>query len=55
MISIVTTVYRSEDFLLEFLTETQKSLNEIGASDYEFIFVLDGITDGSKELLLKAK
>jgi putative glycosyltransferase len=57
MISIVTTLYRSAPFIKDFYDQCILSLNEIGLKDYEFIFVLDGITDNAKVelLLLKEK
>lgn len=50
-ISIVTTVYKSEKFLEEFHRRSLGSLKAIGCSDYEFVFVIDGITDNSIPLL----
>jgi putative glycosyltransferase len=55
MISIVTTLYRSSSFISEFYTQCILALNEIGLQEYEFIFVLDGITDNAKSELLLIK
>ena len=52
MLSIVTTVYKSESYLREFLAQIGFALEELACQQFELIFVLDGITDHSKELLL---
>lgn len=51
-LSIVTTVYKSESYLPEFLRLAEEALLILGCQSYEMVFVLDGITDGSKSLLL---
>src|SRR5690554_323595 len=51
-LSIVTTVYKSEIYLLEFLDQAEQALARLGCREYELVFVLDGITDESKGLLL---
>lgn len=53
MLSVVTTVYKSEDYLLEFISEIKSALDELSCHEFEMIFVLDGITDESKDLLLQ--
>jgi putative glycosyltransferase len=51
-LSIVTTVYKSEPYLPEFLRLAKEALLILGCEHYEIVFVLDGISDGSKNLLL---
>src|SRR5690606_19172038 len=51
-LSIVTTVFKSESYLPEFLRLTEEALSKLGCQSYEMVFVLDGISDGSKSLLL---
>src|SRR4051794_29253544 len=46
LVSIVTTLYRSEPFVREFYNRSCKSLERLGLS-YEFIFVNDGSPDTS--------
>jgi len=45
-ISIVTTLYYSQDYVQEFYTRVQHSVSKI-SSEYEIIFVNDGSPDGS--------
>ena len=54
-ISVVTTLYKSKIFLEEFISEIQKSLNQIECSDYELIFVNDGSPDDSLAYLLSKR
>jgi putative glycosyltransferase len=54
-LSIVTTVYKSEKYLPEFIELILQSIKEIGINNFELLFVLDGITDASKEYLLAQK
>lgn len=54
-LSIVTTVYKSEKYLPEFIELILQSIKEIGINNFELLFVLDGITDASKEYLLSRK
>lgn len=54
-LSVVTTIYKSEQYLNEFLELVLSSINELSIESFELLFVLDGITDNSKELLLKKK
>lgn len=54
-ISIVTSLYRSENYLNEFLELCLKALTEIQCSDYEIIFVNDGSPDKSVEKLIAIK
>jgi putative glycosyltransferase len=55
VLSIVTTVYRSEQFLGTFIDEMVQAISEAGIVDYEIIFVNDGSPDSSGELLLQAR
>jgi putative glycosyltransferase len=55
MISIVTTIYKSERFIESFYTTIVEAINELGIQKFEFVFVLDGITDNSKEKLTQLK
>lgn len=52
-LSVVTTIFKSEIYLDEFLREIMNSITYLRTREFELIFVLDGITDNSKELLLK--
>jgi putative glycosyltransferase len=54
-LSIITTVYRSEQFLGTFIDETVQAISEAGIIDYEIIFVNDGSPDNSGDLLLQAR
>ena len=51
-VSIVTTMYYSENYLLEFYDRSKASVNDLGL-DYEFIFVDDGSPDKSLLTVLK--
>jgi putative glycosyltransferase len=51
-LSIVTTIYKSESFIKKFVYKLLQGIDEIQIIDFEIIFVLDGITDNSKSLLL---
>jgi putative glycosyltransferase len=51
-LSIVTTVFKSECYLQEFLRLVEEAISQLGYQSYEIVFVLDGISDGSKALLL---
>lgn len=55
MLSIVTTVYKSEQFLPEFVSQCLEALYTLRIDTYEIVFVLDGITDSSREWLLDKK
>lgn len=52
-LSIVTTVFKSELYIPEFLRLVEQALSRIGCEHYELVFVLDGISDGSKAILLE--
>jgi len=52
-LSIVTTMYYSENYVEEFYTRSLKTLNDIGIYDYEFIFVDDGSPDDSLKEAIK--
>lgn len=46
-LSILTTLYKSEDFIINFINETKKILDQNHISDFEFIIVNDGSPDNS--------
>ena len=50
-ISIVTTLYRSEGTIREFYDRALRTLEAVGLSEYEFIFVDDGSPDGSVDIV----
>lgn len=54
-LSIVTTLYKSRPFLERFLKECIDAVKELEIKTFEFVFVLDGITDDAKEFLLETK
>lgn len=54
-LSVVTTVYKSEAFLEEFLDELYETIRALPLSNFEIIFVNDGSPDNSLNLLLKLK
>jgi putative glycosyltransferase len=54
-LSIITTIYKSDIFLERFIYELIEAINNIQVEKYEILFVLDGITDNSKEYLLNKK
>lgn len=54
-ISVVTTLYKSQLFLDEFIDEIQKALTELNCTDYELIFVNDGSPDHSLSHLIGRK
>lgn len=54
-ISIVSTLYKSEKYLDEFLKECLVALQTIECSDFEFVFVNDGSPDQSVNYLLQKK
>ncbi|RFC55738.1 glycosyltransferase family 2 protein [Brumimicrobium aurantiacum] len=54
-LSIVSTLYKSEVFLDEFLTETITAINSLDISDFEIIFVNDGSPDNSLIYLIEKK
>jgi putative glycosyltransferase len=54
-LSVITTIYKSETFLERFIYELLEAIKEIQVENFEIIFVLDGITDNSKEFLLNKK
>lgn len=54
-LSVVTTVHRSEFFLETFLVDLLEAIKVIKIENFEIIFVLDGITDNSKDFLLNKK
>ncbi len=53
--SVVTTIYRSEQYLEEFVSQCLQVFSEWETTSFELVFVLDGITDNSLEWLLKKK
>ncbi len=54
-ISVVTTLYRSQKFLAQFLLEIQQALLEIGCINYELVFVNDGSPDNSLQYLIECQ
>lgn len=54
-ISIVTTLYKSRNFLEPFLIEIESALHTLAIKEYEIIFVNDGSPDDSLEFLLAQK
>lgn len=54
-LSIVSTLYKSETYLDEFLKVITKSILELGIVDYEIIFVNDGSPDNSLQFLIDKK
>jgi putative glycosyltransferase len=52
MLSIVTTMYRSQEYLEEFYSRVLSAIHEIGV-DYEFVFVNDGSPDDSAPIILE--
>jgi putative glycosyltransferase len=52
-ICIVTTLYKSQNFIAEFYSQMLVSLKEANIQNYEFIFVDDGSPDESNEEVLK--
>src|SRR5688572_26934405 len=51
-LSIVTTLYYSQDYLTEFYTRVRDSVTRI-TDDYEFVFVNDGSPDDSSAKVLE--
>jgi len=54
-LSIVSTLYKSRDFLDEFLSELIIAIKKINISEFEIIFVNDGSPDDSLLLLIQKK
>lgn len=54
-LSILTTVYKSISFLPKFIDNVLFTMKKLGEDNFEIIFVLDGITDESKEYLIEKK
>jgi len=54
-LSVISTLYKSEPFLEEFIRELINALQKIQINDFEIVLVLDGLTDNSKEYLLNKK
>lgn len=54
-ISIISTLYKSEKYLEEFLNDCLFALKSIDCNDYEFVFVNDGSPDNSVAHLLEKK
>ena len=54
-LSIVSTLYKSEIYLDEFLSILIASVKELNILDYEIIFVNDGSPDNSLKYLLQKK
>jgi putative glycosyltransferase len=54
-ISIVSTLYRSESFLDEFVQKCYSAVESIGCSDFEIIIVNDGSPDNSLQKILQLR
>jgi putative glycosyltransferase len=54
-LSIVTTLYKSERFLDNFVAQCEVAMKEISCDNYEIVFVNDGSPDNSLEKVLKIK
>jgi putative glycosyltransferase len=54
-ISVVSTLYKSEKYLDEFLAECLLALQTIECNDYEFVFVNDGSPDNSVDFLIRKR
>lgn len=54
-ISIITSLYRSENYLEKFVSLCEKALQEIHCTDYEIIMVNDGSPDNSLEKAIAIK
>lgn len=54
-LSIVSTLYKSERFLEDFLAQSIATLDEIQCNNYEIIFVNDGSPDNSLNFLLEKR
>ena len=46
-LSILTTLYKSENYIINFINQTKKVLDHNQISDFEFIIVNDGSPDKS--------
>jgi putative glycosyltransferase len=55
MISIVTAIYNSVNYLDEFLAKCTEAMSEINCTEYEIICVNDGSPDNSLEKLIELK
>jgi putative glycosyltransferase len=53
MISIVSTLYKSEAYLDDFIADCLTALDKIKCDEFEFVFVDDGSPDNSVSVLLK--
>ena len=51
MLSVVTSVYRTAQFLEAFATRVDKAVQACGLVDYEMIFVVDGSPDDAIAVL----
>jgi putative glycosyltransferase len=51
-LSVVTTMYYSAPYLHEFYTRVLTSIQKLGVTDYEFVFVNDGSPDNALEVAL---
>ena len=46
-LSILTTLYKSDDYIIDFINQTKKVLDHNQISDFEYIIVNDGSPDNS--------
>jgi putative glycosyltransferase len=54
-VSVVTCVYKSYPYLKRFIELVLDALQQIGCTDFELVFVVDGSPDSSLDLLLQEK
>ena len=55
ILSVVSTLYKSKQFLDTFLLEILNSINRLNIDDFEILFVNDGSPDDSLEFLIRKK
>jgi putative glycosyltransferase len=54
-LSIVTTIYRSREFLPQFIDECLGALSQLGWTDFEIVCVIDGSPDDSLDYLMERR
>lgn len=54
-LTVVTSLYRSEPFLPEFIKQTTEAIAAAGIARYEIVFVNDGSPDGSSRVVLESR
>ena len=55
ILSVVTTLYKSEPFLQRFVDSVTQTVSELGIADYEIVAVNDGSPDNSLDCMLDLK